>query len=137
MLFGELQSLLSSSDVNDLQNFVNVALATAAGGEDDLTHDKLSDLRTVGSGFGPLIYNLPENACFADLTERWESLWEALRNSQDLPGKLVRKPCDLNFFMFYHLHAVILQGETDFHFVDILQPTAGVVQVSQGDTWLS
>ena len=94
----KLQSLLSSPDVNDLQNFVNVALATAAGGEDDLTHDKLSDLRTVGSGFGPLIYNLPEYTCYADLTDRCESLWEALRNSQDLPGKLVRKPCHLNFF---------------------------------------
>ena len=86
--------------MNDLQNFVNVALATAAGGEDDLTHDKLSDLRTVGRGFGPLIYNLPENACYVDLTDRWESLWEALRSNHDLPRKLVRTPCDLNLLCF-------------------------------------
>ena len=46
----DLMYLLLSIDVNDLQNFVNVALATAAGGEDDYAHDKLSDLRTVGSG---------------------------------------------------------------------------------------
>ena len=95
---------------------MNVALATAAGGEDDLTHDKLSHLRTVGSGFGPLIYNFPENACYADLTERWDSLWEALRNNQGLPGKLVRTPYELNFSMLYHLHAVILQSETDLTF---------------------
>ena len=82
--------LSSSPDVSDLQNFVNVALATAAGGEDDLTHDKLSDLRTVGSGFGALIYKLPKNAGYADLTERCESLWKALQNDPNLPGKLVR-----------------------------------------------
>lgn len=45
-------------DVNDLQSFVTIALATAAGGEGDLTKDKLSNLRTVGSGFGALIYGL-------------------------------------------------------------------------------
>lgn len=78
------------SDVSDLQNFVNVALATAAGGEDDLTHDKLSDLRTVGSGLGALIYKLPKNAGYADLTERCESLCEALQNNPNLPTKLVR-----------------------------------------------
>ena len=77
--------------MNDLQNFVNVALATAAGGEDDLSHDKLSDLRTVGSGFGVLIYKLPDDAGYADLAQRCSSLWEALQNNQDLPKKLVRK----------------------------------------------
>ena len=82
--------VLFSLDVNDLQNFVNVALATAAGGEDDYTHDKLSDLRTVGSGFGALIYNLPKDAGYEDLAERCRSLWEALQNSPDLPSKLVR-----------------------------------------------
>ena len=76
--------------MNDLQNFVNVALATAAGGEDDLTHDRLSYLRTVGSVFGPLIYKLPKNAGYADLAKRCGSLWETLQNSQDLPKKLVR-----------------------------------------------
>ena len=83
--------LLLSLDVNDLQNFVNVALATAAGGEDDLAHDKLSDLRTIGSGFGALIYKLPDDAGYAVLAQRCRSLWDALQNNQDLPNKLVRK----------------------------------------------
>ena len=69
---------------------MNVALATAAGGEDDFTRDTLSDLRTVGSGFGALIYNFPEDAGYEDLAERCGSLWEALQNSPDLPSKLVR-----------------------------------------------
>ena len=77
-------------DVNDLQNFVNLALATAAGGEGDLAHDRLSDLRTVGSGFGALIYKLPDDAGYAELARRCRSLWEALQNNQDLPNKLVR-----------------------------------------------
>ena len=75
--------------MNDLQNFVNVALATAAGGEDDLAHDKLSNLQTVGSGFGALIYKLQDNAGYADLAKRCESLWEALENDRELPDKLV------------------------------------------------
>jgi len=74
--------------VNDLQSFVNVALAMV---EDDLAHDKLSDLRTVGSGFGALIYKLPDDAGYADLSERCTSLWDALQNNKDLPNKLVRK----------------------------------------------
>ena len=81
--------------MNDLQNFVNVALATAAGGEDDLAHDKLSYLRTVGSVFGPLIYKLPTNAGYADLAKQWDSLWETLQSNQDLPKKLVRSFCSL------------------------------------------
>ena len=84
------KNILSCPDVNDLQNFVNVALATAAGGEDDLAHDKLSNLRTVGSMFGPLIYKLPTNVGYADLAKRWDSLWQTLQNSEDLPEKLVR-----------------------------------------------
>ena len=87
---------LSSLDVSDLQNFVNVALATAAGGEDDLAHDQLSNLRTVGSAFGALIYKLPKEAGYADLAKRCESLWEALRNNPDLPNRLVRAHCSLN-----------------------------------------
>ena len=90
MIYVNLMVLSHFSDVSDLQNFVNVALATAAGGEDDLTHDKLSDLRTVGSGFGALIYKLPKNAGYEDLTKRCKSLWQALQNNPDLPRKLVR-----------------------------------------------
>ena len=90
MTLNYLITLSHFSDVSDLQNFVNVALATAAGGEDDLTHDKLSDLRTVGSGFGALIYKLPKNAGYEDLTKRCKSLWQALQNNPSLPRKLVR-----------------------------------------------
>ena len=77
------------TDVSDLQNFVNVALATAAGGEDDFAHDRLSDLRTVGSGFGSLIYKLPEKAGYDELSQRCTSLWESLKNNPKLSEKLV------------------------------------------------
>ena len=79
-------------DVNDLQNFVNVALATAAGGEGDIAHDKLSNLRTVGSGFGSLIYDLRSDTGFTELSDRCASLWTALSNNPDLPNMLVRCP---------------------------------------------
>ena len=53
---------LINLDVNDLRKFVNIALPTAAKGEDDLTRDKLSNLHTGGSSFGPFIYKLPKTA---------------------------------------------------------------------------
>lgn len=81
---------MHNSDVNEIQSFVNVALATAAGGEGDLSHDKLSHLRTVGSGYGSLIYGLSETTGFIELKEACSSLWVALENNPHLPKLLVR-----------------------------------------------
>ena len=76
-------------DVSEIQGFVTVALATAAGGEDDLTHDRLSHLRTVGSGFAAFIYNIKEGDGYKQLEDKCSSLWEALENNPDLPKLLV------------------------------------------------
>ena len=75
--------------MNDLKNFVNISLATAAGGEDALTRDKLSNLRTVGSGFGALIYQLPSDAGYTALVDRCKTLWETLRSAPNLPDMMV------------------------------------------------
>ena len=79
-------------DVNDLQKFVNVALATAAGGEDDLANDRLSNLRTVGSGFSSLIYKLDPKTGFRALRKKLLSIWKALESDTNLPQMLV---CEL------------------------------------------
>ena len=79
----------SNADVHEIQSFVNVALATAAGGEGDLSHDRLSHLRTVGSGFASLIYNFPESAGFVQLKEACKSVWDALEKNENLPKLLV------------------------------------------------
>ena len=78
------------SDVTSLQNFVTVALATAAGGEGDVTTDKLLYLRNVGSGFGPLIYNLPRTTNYHQLQERCKTLWETLKHAPTLPEMMVK-----------------------------------------------
>ena len=78
--------------MSDLQNFVNVALATAAGGEDDLAHDKLSTLRTVGSHFRPLIYNLKKSTDFETLAAGCKLVWEAMECTPSLPKLLVSSP---------------------------------------------
>ena len=79
------------SGVNDIQGFVTLALATAAGGEGDLAHDKLSHLRTVGSGYASLIYiKGRERDDYKMLMERCTSLWEALDKNHHLPELLVR-----------------------------------------------
>ena len=75
--------------MNDLKNFVNISLDTAAGGEDALTRDKLSNLRTVGSGFGALIYQLPSDAGYQILVDRCKTLWETLRFAPNLPDLMV------------------------------------------------
>ena len=78
------------ADVKDLQNFVNISLATVAGGEDALTRDRLSNLRTVGSGFGALIYRLPSDAGYQMLVDRCKAVWEALRSAPNLPDMMVQ-----------------------------------------------
>ncbi len=77
------------SGVNDIQGFVTVALATAAGGEDDLASDKLSHLRTVGSGYASLIYEVKESDGYKKLKDRCKSLWDALEKNGNLPELLV------------------------------------------------
>ena len=79
----------SNTDVHEIQSFVNVALATAAGGEGDLSHDRLSHLKTVGSGFASLIYNFPEDADFLKLKEACKSVWDALDKNENLPKLIV------------------------------------------------
>lgn len=76
-------------DVGDLQDFVRVALSTAAGGEGDLANDLLSSLRTVGSGFGSLIYNLRPTAGFSAFRDHCKSLWDSLEHTPNLPKLLV------------------------------------------------
>ena len=87
--FTLIDYLFPSVDVGDLQRFVTIALGTAAGGEDDLANDKLSRLRTVGSGFSSLIYELKDNAGFAELCDSCSSVWTAYNNNPFLPDMLV------------------------------------------------
>ena len=75
--------------VTELQNFVQVALNNATTGEDTLTNAKLSSLRTVGSGFGCLIYELPKDASFAVLKQQCMLLWENMITTPELPQYLV------------------------------------------------
>ena len=76
-------------DVTGLQNFVTVALNSAATEEDTLTNDKLSSLRAVGSGFGYLIYELTTKEGFDDLAKGCRRVWEALQHTPCLPQYLV------------------------------------------------
>ena len=69
---------------------MNVALATAAGGEDDFANDRLSSLRTVGTGFSSLIYKLKKDTGFKELRQRCTSVWTAHNNDKKLPKMLVR-----------------------------------------------
>ena len=54
-----------------------------------MTTDKLSYLRTVGSGFGPLIYKLPRTASYQQLQEHCKTIWETLEHAPTLPEMIV------------------------------------------------
>ena len=75
-------------EVNDLHKFVGVALHTSAG-EDDFSHDKLSQLKIVGSGYGPLIYQLKEMFDFKSFVENCQKVWLSLKQTPKLPSLLV------------------------------------------------
>ena len=94
--------------MNEIQHFVNVALATAAGGEGDLSHDKLSDLRIVGNGFASLIYDFPKNAGFIELKEACTYVWDALKKKPSLPQLLVSPCCSYCQFIFFCVHVHVL-----------------------------
>ena len=66
-----------------------MALNNATTGEDTLTNEKLSALRTVGSGFGCLIYDLPKEAGFEVLKQQCVLLWENMITTPKLPQCLV------------------------------------------------
>ena len=54
-----------------------------------MTTDKLSYLRTVGSGFGPLIYKLPKSASYQQLQEHCKTIWKTLEHAPTLPEMMV------------------------------------------------
>ncbi len=74
--------------MNDLHKFVSVALHTSAG-EGDLANDRLSDLKVIGSGYAPLIYDLQSEPNFETFKTSCEKVWKALSQTPDLPIKLV------------------------------------------------
>ena len=74
--------------MDDLHKFVSVALHTSAG-EGDLSSDKLSNLKTVGSCYGPLIFYPREDATLASFQERCKEVWKAMEDVPNLSKLLV------------------------------------------------
>ena len=74
--------------IDDLNNFVSVALNTTAG-ESDYDSDRLSNLKKVGNGFRPLIFDLFRNKSFDTFRRGCLAVWEALETDPYLPQKLV------------------------------------------------
>ena len=88
--------------IDDLHNFVSVALHTTAG-ESDFDSDRLSNLKKVGNGFRPLIFDLMRNKSFSSFRRGCLTVWEALEAAPDLPEKLVSK----NLFPTMYIYAIL------------------------------
>ena len=87
MCYFSISHLLGTKDI---KGFVDLAITTSAGGEDDLSHDKLLELQTVGSGLAPLIYDVKPGDGFQELKIKCETLWEVLKKKPNLPEVMVR-----------------------------------------------
>ena len=87
--------------MDDLHNFVSVALHTTAG-ESDFDSDRLSNLKKVGNGFGPLIFGLMKNKSFEVFRKGCIAVWDAMKNAPDLPQKLVNTIYMLEYIWIYH-----------------------------------
>lgn len=64
--------------VKDLQGFVDLALDTSD--TTDVTITLLTDLRTVGSAVGQLLFTLPDPCGLIELVEACCVLWESSFN---------------------------------------------------------
>lgn len=64
-------------------------METGACGEDNISKDKMSNLRAVGWDFAPLIFNLLPSSSLRDIVKKCDPVWEALETRKDLPEILV------------------------------------------------
>ena len=101
-------TVYSLPGIDELHNFVSVALHTTAG-ESDFDSDRLSNLKKVGNGFQPLIFGLMKNKSFGTFRQGCRAVWEALETDPDLPEKLVRLCAIMDvclcFFCYYSVGA--------------------------------
>ena len=75
------------TDVNNLHKFVSVALYTSAEG--NYYNDKLARLKIIGDGYGPLIYDLPEQPTFENFKTCCDKVLKELEQTPELPMSLV------------------------------------------------
>lgn len=75
-------------------------IASNTGERSEMDIDKLQDLLTVASGFQSLIYNIKSGDMYAydDLLQQLETVWKALKQTQNLSKLLVS--CWLVRFVF-------------------------------------
>ena len=83
--------MICYSGIDDLHNFVSVALHTTAG-EDPYDSDRLSNLKKIGNAFKSLIFGLKEDKSFEMFRTGCIAAWDAMASSgEDLPEILVIK----------------------------------------------
>ena len=87
---GQSYIFIPNLGVDDLHNFVSVALHTTAG-EDDYDSDRLSNLKKIGNTFGSLIYDLKDDKSFETFRIGCFNAWYAMVNTKEnLPKILVK-----------------------------------------------
>ena len=77
--------------LQDLNTFVDIASNT--GEISEMDSDKLQDLLTVASGFQSLIYNFRHGDTYDKLTQQLFTVWEALKQTENLSKLLVSYLC--------------------------------------------
>ena len=72
-------------------------MASNTGERSEMDSDKLLDLLTVASGFQCLIYNFRHGDTYDKLTQQLATLWEALKQTENLSKLLVSYLCLVRF----------------------------------------
>ena len=89
--------------LQDLNTFVDIASNTGERSEMDI--DKLQDLLTVASGFQTLIYNFKSGDIYTyeNLLQQLDTVWEALKQTQNLSKLLVSYVWIVRFVFYLKL----------------------------------
>lgn len=86
---------------------MSIALHTSVE-EGDLSSDRLSHLKIVGSGFGPLIYGLKNDPSFESFQQGCEHVWKAIDQTPNLPRLLVSSSISVTIWKIKLKHVNVL-----------------------------
>lgn len=83
-------------------------IASNTGERSEMDIDKLQDLLTVASGFQSLIYNIKsgEKYAYDDLLRQLETVWKALKQTQNLSKLLVSCVWLVRFVFVFEAYSI-------------------------------
>lgn len=86
-------------------------MASNTGERSEMDSDKLQDLLTVASGFQSLIYNFRHGDTYDKLAQQLVTVWEALKQTENLSKLLVSYLCLARFVNTAYMQLEWISGK--------------------------